>query len=189
MKNTRFRIGTTNVQFSLPMIFILIIGSMTAADLFYWDQSYTEMKLWQIITMFSMFIVLMLLDMVDMLVFPRKMPYPVQVLLFFLRLGSVVFVQLLDVTGTALSLVGLIPYYTYFAFGGVVSVMFTLLILGYLYTEIDRYGADITLGVGNLLFMQILSFFTFHAHRVTLKNRQLLQDSAPGEYRTSVGDG
>ncbi|MEN8241551.1 MAG: histidine kinase [Chloroflexota bacterium] len=176
MKNTRFRIGTTNVQFSLPMIFILIIGAMTAVDLFYWDQSFGEMKLWEIITMFSMFVVLMLLDMVDMLVFPRRMPYAVQVLLFFLRLGAVVFVQILDVTGTALSLIGLIPYYTYFAFGGVVSVMFTLLILGYLYTEIDTYGADITLGVGNLLFMQILSFFTFHAHQVTLKNRGLLQD-------------
>jgi signal transduction histidine kinase len=88
----------------------------------------------------------------------------------------VAFVQYLDVTGMALSLVGLIPYYTFFAFGGVVSVIFTLLLLGYLYTEIDTFGSDLTLGVGNLLFMQILSFFTYHAHRVTLKNRELLQD-------------
>jgi signal transduction histidine kinase len=176
MKNQRFRIATTNVQFSLPMIFILIIGSMTAVDLFYWDKSFVDMKLWQIITMFSMFVFMMLLDMVDMLVFPRKMPYAVQVLLFFLRVASVSFIQILDVTGTALSLIGLIPYYTFFAFGGVVSVIFTLLIMGYLYTEVDTYGSDLTLGVGNLLFMQILSFFTYHAHRVTLRNRELLQD-------------
>ena len=176
MNNQRFRIATTNVQFSLPMIFILIIGSMTAVDLFYWDKSYVDMKLWQIITMFSIFVFMMLLDMVDMLVFPRKMPYPVQVLLFFLRVGSVVFIQILDVTGTALALIGLIPYYTFFAFGGVVSVIFTLLLLGYLYTRIDSFGSDLTLGVGMLLFMQILSFFTNHAHRVTLRNRDLLQD-------------
>jgi signal transduction histidine kinase len=176
MKNRRVRIGTTNVQFSLPMIFILIIGSMIAADLFYWDKSYVEMQLWEIITMFSMFVFLMLLDMVDMIVFPRKMPYAIQVLLFFLRVAAVAFVQVLDVTGTALSLLGLIPYYTFFAFGGVVSVIFTLLLLGYLYTEIETYGPDITLGVGMLLFMQILSFFTNRAHRVTLKNRELLQD-------------
>lgn len=176
MKNRRFRIATTNVQFSLPMIFILIIGSMTAADLFYWDKSFGEMQLWEIITMFCLFVFLMLLDMVDMLVFPRNMPYAIQVLLFFLRVGAVAFVQILDVTGTALSLVGLIPYYAFFAYGGVVSVIFTFLLLGYFYTEIDTYGSDITLGVGNLLFMQILSFLTYHAQQVTLKNRELLQD-------------
>jgi signal transduction histidine kinase len=49
-------------------------------------------------------------------------------------------------------------------------------LLGYLYTEIDTYGSNITLGVGNLLFMQILSFFTNRAHWVTLKNRELLQN-------------
>jgi signal transduction histidine kinase len=176
MKNERFRIATTNVQFSLPMIFILIIGLMTAADLFYWDKSFVEMQLWEIVTMFSTFVFMMLLDMVDMLVFPRRMPYAVQVLLFFLRVGSVAFIQYLDVTGSALALIGLIPYYTFFAFGGVVSVIFTLLLLGYLYTEIDTFGADLTLGVGMLFFMQILSFFTNHAHRVTLRNRELLQD-------------
>lgn len=164
------------MQFSLPMIFTFIIGSMTAADLFYWDKSFTSMQLWEIITMFSLFVFLMLLDMVDMIVFPRRMPYTIQVLLFFLRVAAVVLVQILDVTNTALSLVGLVPYYTFFAFGGVVSVIFTLLLLGYFYTRMDVYGPDITLGVGNLLFMQILSFFTNRAHWVTLENRELLQD-------------
>jgi signal transduction histidine kinase len=58
----------------------------------------------------------------------------------------------------------------------VVSVIFTLMLLVYFYNQLEVIGPDITLPVVNLVFMQILSFVTYHAHRVTLSNRDLLEE-------------
>lgn len=164
------------MQFTLPMIFTLIIGLLASAELFYWEMNYTQFELWEIPTFFSSFAVLMLLDLVDILVFPRKMPYAIKVILFFLRIGIIALLQYIDVTGAALSLIALVPYYTFFTLGGVVSVIFSLMLLTYFYTQLEVIGPEITLAVVNLIFMQILSFVTYHAHQVALRNRELLEE-------------
>ena len=176
MKKKGFRIASSNVQFALPMIFTLIIGLITAVDLFYWEQSFTQMRLWQILVLFISFIAMMLLDMVDMLVFPRRMPEAIQSFLFILRLALIALIQFLDITSSSASILGLIPYYTFFAYGGVISVLFTLLLAGFLYTRIELIGSSITLAMANLLFMQILSFIMVHSHNITLRNRELLEE-------------
>jgi signal transduction histidine kinase len=95
-------------------------------------------------------------------------------MLYLFRLALVIFAHYLDASGTTISLLALLPYYTFFYNGGVVSLIFTVLILGYFYSLLNTMGVALTIGVANLLFMQILSFIMYHAHRVALKNRNLL---------------
>ena len=176
MSEKRYRIGTSKIQFVLPMIFTLIICLLTTTELYYWNPDNVVLDHRQTWFLFSGFFVLMLLDFIEILVFPREMAYAVRVLLFFIRVSLVALIQYLDLTYISYSLIGLIPYYTFFVFGGVVSLIFCSILLYYLFLLIPKIGSDITLALANLLFMQILSFVTYHTQRVTLQNRDLLQE-------------
>jgi signal transduction histidine kinase len=158
------------------MIFTLIICLLTTAELYYWNPDNVVLDHRETWFLFSSFFLLMLLDFIEILVFPRKMAYAVRVFLFFIRVGLVTLIQYLDLTYTSYSLIGLIPYYTFFVFGGVVSLIFCSLLLYYLFLLIPKAGSNITLALANLLFMQIISFVTYHTQRVTLQNRDLLQE-------------
>lgn len=176
MKSRRLRIGTSRAQFALPMIFTLVIAMISAADMFYWGELYKHTPLWEILSLFGGYLLLMLLDLVDLLVFPHRMHNALLSLFFLLRFAVIVFVQWLDPAYSSLSLLALIPYYTFFTYGGVISVIFTMGLLGYYYLLLGQIGAEITAGVANLIFLQIISFIMGHTQRATLRNRELLEE-------------
>lgn len=176
MKNQELRIGTSRVQFFLPMIFTLVIGLITAANMFYWEGVTAQIQLWKVLSLFSGFILLMLLDMTELLVFPRPMPMVIKPLLFICRLLLICGMQWLEASDASLPLLALIPYYSFFIYGGLISIIFSSLLLGYFYYLMGEIGEGITAGVANLVFLQIISFFMGHTQNVTLKNRELLQE-------------
>lgn len=176
MKSRRLRIGTSRAQFALPMIFTLVIAMITAADVFYWGETYKQIPLWVTLSLFGGYLLLMLLDLVDLLVFPRRMHNVFLSLFFILRFSVIVFVQWLDPAYSSLSLLALIPYHTYFTYGAVISVVFTFGLLGYFYLLLGQVGANITADVANLVFLQIISFIMGHTQNATLRNRELLEE-------------
>ena len=172
------RIRTTKIHYHLPMNFTLVLGVITQLVIFLYkpDEYVQNTEIWILISLGSAYVVMMLLDLVNLIVFPNHMPVVIDGMLYIFRVALIIFMSAIDPTQISYLLLGLIPYYTYMIAGPIILVL-VYVAIGYLfYLEYDALVFEYLPVIGSLLFFTITVIITKRAERVTTHNLELVNE-------------
>ncbi len=172
------RIRTTKIQYHLPLNFTMVVGIVVNLVIFVYqpDKYVGSTETWLLITMGSCYLTLLLLDMVNLIVFPKHMPVVIDGVMYITRVAIVIFLAVMDPTEISFLLVGLIPYYTYLLSGAIMTVL-VVGAIGYLFfLEFERFQLDLLYVVGSMMFFVMTAIITKRSEKVTMHNLELMNE-------------
>jgi signal transduction histidine kinase len=172
------KIRTTKIQYHLPLNFTLVVGIIANLVIFVYqpDIYLKSTDSWILITMGSCYLVLLLLDMVNLIVFPNHMPIAIDGVMYIARVAIVIFLVVMDPTEISFLLIGLIPYYTYLLSGAIMTVL-VVGAIGYLfYLEYESVKINLLPVIGSLMFFVTTAIITKRSVKVTMHNMELMNE-------------
>lgn len=175
--NKKKRIRTTKIQYHLPLNFTLVLGFIVNLAIYvFYKEDYGNTELWKLIAIGSSFIALILLDMVNMIVFPNHMPITIEGIMYISRIIIIIFLNSIDPTGNSILLFGLIPYYSYLLFGPWVGGLIFGTICYFFYGDymIEPFNV-LPLG-GSMLFFIVTAIIAKKSEKVTINNLKLVNE-------------
>lgn len=172
------RIRTTKVQYHLPLNFTVVIGVITHLVMYvYRPEDYLQnTSLWILITMGSAYVILGLMDMVNLLVFPGHMPVVIDGLMYIVRVALITFLAVMDPTLISIALIGLIPYYTYLLYGPIMMILVVSAISFLFYLEYETIRYELLPVLASLMFFIITAIITKRSEKVTIHNMELMNE-------------
>ena len=171
-------IRTTKIQYHLPLNFTFVVGIIANLVIFVYQREvyFETTQSWILITMGSCYVVLLLLDMVNLIVFPRHMPVVIDGVMYIARVAIVLFLVVMDPTEISFLLIGLIPYYTYLLSGAIMTVL-VVGVIGYLfYLEFETIEINLLPVIGSVLFFVTTAIITKRSVKVTMHNMELMNE-------------
>ena len=172
------KIRITKIHYHLPLNFTLVLAIMVHLVIYLYkpEEFKVPTETWILISLGSGYVGLMLLDMVNLIVFPNHMPVVIEGMLYIFRIAIIVFMSAIDPTTISALLIGLIPYYTYLLSGPLILVL-VYGAIGYLfYLEYEALTYDFLPVVASVLFFTFSAILTKRSEKVTTNNLELVNE-------------